>query len=55
MQLWHLYVALIGRDSSGTQQCASRRKFLFNREMRTFSRIRAHQSTSETFDTFSAV
>ena len=36
--------------SSGAQERASSRRCLCNKEMRTFSHIRTHQSTSETFD-----
>ena len=47
MQSWHLYVPLNARGSSGAQDRASVEDSFSNKEMRAFSRIREHQSTSE--------
>jgi len=49
--MWHLYVPLNARGSSGAKSVLPVEDFFSNQEMRTFSRLGAHQSTGETFDT----
>jgi len=48
---FHLYVPLIARGTSGSQERAFSRRSFSIKEMRTFSRIRPHQSISETINT----
>jgi len=47
--MWHLYVPLNARGSSGAKSLLPVEDF-FSKEMRTFSHINAHQSASETFN-----
>jgi len=49
--LWHLYVPWIARGSLGAKNVLLVADSISNQEMRTFSRIRADPSTSQTINT----